>query len=63
MVILIEIKCNMLLYFQNTLLEWRYVFWLSGGVVLLANSVYVLLASAEIQWWNDPVPTNEPNDL
>lgn len=47
---------------QNTLLEWRNVFWISGGVVIVANSIYLVLASASIQWWNDPVPTSENDD-
>lgn len=47
---------------QNTLLEWRNVFWISGGVVIVANSIYLFLASASIQWWNDPVPTSETDD-
>lgn len=46
-------------YLQNTLLEWRNVFWISGGVVIVANTVYLVLARASIQWWNDPVPTSE----
>lgn len=49
-------------YLQNTLLEWRNVFWISGGVVIVANSIYLVLASASIQWWNDPVPTSETDD-
>lgn len=49
-------------YLQNTLLEWRNVFWISGGVVIVANSIYLVLASASIQWWNNPVPTSETDD-
>lgn len=52
----------MIFYSQNTLLEWRNVFWISGGVVIVANSIYLVLASASIQWWNDPVPTSETDD-
>ncbi|XP_050432361.1 putative inorganic phosphate cotransporter isoform X1 [Adelges cooleyi] len=47
---------------NNTLLEWRNVFWISGGVVLVANSVYVIFASAQIQWWNDPLPMSDTDD-
>jgi len=47
---------------NNTLLEWRNVFWISGGVVIVANSIYLVLASASIQWWNDPVPTSDTDD-
>ncbi|VVC37564.1 Major facilitator superfamily,Major facilitator superfamily domain [Cinara cedri] len=47
---------------DNTLLEWRNVFWISGGVVIATNIIYVMLASASIQWWNDPVSTSETNN-
>lgn len=47
---------------NNTLLEWRNVFWISGGVVIVGNAIYLVLARASIQWWNDPVSTNEIDD-
>lgn len=37
---------------NHTLSEWRLVFWISLGVFVVTNIVYVLFASGEEQWWN-----------
>nr|CAD7199800.1 unnamed protein product [Timema douglasi] len=38
----------------STLVQWRLVFWISVGVFLLTNFVFVLTASGEVQPWNSP---------
>ncbi|KRT78187.1 membrane transporter [Oryctes borbonicus] len=37
---------------NHTLGEWRLVFWISLGVFVVTNIIYVLFASGEEQWWN-----------
>ncbi len=34
--------------------EWRLTFWIVFGVLLATNTVYVLLARADIQPWDRP---------
>lgn len=34
--------------------EWRLVFWIVFAVFILTNLVFVLYASGEVQYWNDP---------
>ncbi|XP_053961369.1 putative inorganic phosphate cotransporter [Anastrepha ludens] len=37
-----------------TLLEWRLVFWVAFGVLVVTAFVYVIWASGEVQHFNDP---------
>lgn len=39
---------------QHTLAQWRLVFWITLGVLLGTNVVFVAFASGDEQWWNDP---------
>ncbi|XP_014215960.1 putative inorganic phosphate cotransporter [Copidosoma floridanum] len=39
---------------NQTLAEWRVVFWIVAGVLLGTNVVFVLWASGEVQEWNNP---------
>lgn len=39
---------------QSSITEWRMVFWISFIVFILTTIVYVLWASGETQWWNNP---------
>lgn len=39
---------------HGTLAEWTLVFWISFGVFTVTNIIYVLFASGEEQWWNNP---------
>nr|CAD7456924.1 unnamed protein product [Timema tahoe] len=39
---------------DSTLVQWRLVFWISVGVFLLTNFVFVFTASGEVQPWNSP---------
>lgn len=34
-------------------MQWRTVFWITAGVLLFTNVIYVLTASGEVQPWND----------
>ncbi|XP_033335730.1 putative inorganic phosphate cotransporter isoform X1 [Megalopta genalis] len=43
-----------LLTSNNRLYEWRLVFWIVLGVFILTNLIFVLFASGEVQYWNDP---------
>lgn len=44
----------MFLFFQASLLEWRLVFWVAFGVLVVTAIVYVIWASGEVQDFNDP---------
>lgn len=43
-----------IILFQHTLAEWRLVFWITLAVLVGTNIVFVLFASGDEQWWNDP---------
>lgn len=40
---------------HQTLEEWRLVFWITLGVCVFTNIVFLAFGSAEVQYWNDPV--------
>lgn len=39
---------------EETIHEWRLVFWIVFGAFVLANSVYLIWGSGRLQTWNDP---------
>ncbi|EZA49274.1 Putative inorganic phosphate cotransporter [Ooceraea biroi] len=39
---------------EQTLGQWRIVFWIVFGVFILTNVIFVIYASGEVQEWNDP---------
>ncbi|XP_046491031.1 putative inorganic phosphate cotransporter isoform X1 [Neodiprion pinetum] len=39
---------------NQTLSEWRVVFWICFGFFLQSNIVFVIWGDGEIQYWNDP---------
>lgn len=39
---------------QQTLTQWRTVFWIVLGVFILTNAIFILYASGEVQYWNNP---------
>ncbi|XP_024877927.1 putative inorganic phosphate cotransporter [Temnothorax curvispinosus] len=39
---------------EQTMMQWRTVFWIVLGVFILTNIIFVLYASGEVQYWNDP---------
>lgn len=39
---------------QQTLEQWRIVFWIVLSVFILTNVIFVAFASGEVQEWNDP---------
>ncbi|XP_017300224.1 putative inorganic phosphate cotransporter isoform X3 [Diaphorina citri] len=39
---------------NSTMLEWRLVFWISFGVIMITNVAYVFMGSGKIQSWNEP---------
>ncbi|XP_066601353.1 sialin-like isoform X2 [Prorops nasuta] len=36
------------------LMEWRMVFWVVFAVFIVTNLIFVLYASGEVEYWNDP---------
>uniref|UniRef100_A0A1B6C9M9 Major facilitator superfamily (MFS) profile domain-containing protein n=1 Tax=Clastoptera arizonana TaxID=38151 RepID=A0A1B6C9M9_9HEMI len=44
---------------DSTMAQWRLVFWIAVGVLLLTNCIYVVTASGEVQPWNDPQTSKE----
>lgn len=41
---------------NQSIYEWRIVFWIAFVVFNVTNLVYVIWASGEVQPWNDGVP-------
>ncbi|XP_017767230.1 PREDICTED: putative inorganic phosphate cotransporter isoform X2 [Eufriesea mexicana] len=39
---------------NESLTEWRLVFWIVFSFFILTNLIFVLYASGEVQYWNDP---------
>jgi ACS family sodium-dependent inorganic phosphate cotransporter len=39
---------------NQTLGEWRFVFWILFAVALLSNVVFLIYGSGDVQYWNDP---------
>lgn len=39
---------------EQTLTQWRTVFWIVLGVFIVTNMIFVIFASGEVQYWNDP---------
>lgn len=39
---------------NQTVGEWRMVFWIVVGVFVVTNAIYFMFASGDIQDWNDP---------
>lgn len=39
---------------QQTLTQWRTVFWIVLGVFIVTNIIFLIFASGEVQYWNDP---------
>uniref|UniRef100_A0A1I8P2I3 Major facilitator superfamily (MFS) profile domain-containing protein n=1 Tax=Stomoxys calcitrans TaxID=35570 RepID=A0A1I8P2I3_STOCA len=49
---------------NETMLQWRKVFWLAGGLNIAGNIIYILFASAEEQSWSRPTATaNNQEDM
>jgi ACS family sodium-dependent inorganic phosphate cotransporter len=42
---------------NRTILEWRNVFYISCGCLVVTNIIYVIWGSAKIQPWDDPLYT------
>ncbi|XP_032684299.1 putative inorganic phosphate cotransporter [Odontomachus brunneus] len=39
---------------NETLSQWQLVFWIVFGVFVVTNLIFILFASGEVQYWNDP---------
>ncbi|CAK9834371.1 Putative inorganic phosphate cotransporter [Anthophora retusa] len=39
---------------HETIAEWRLVFWIVFAVFIVTNLIFVLYASGEVEYWNDP---------
>lgn len=39
---------------NESLSEWRLVFWIVFAVFIVTNFIFVLYASGEVEYWNDP---------
>ena len=47
---------------NQTLSEWRLVFWIVFWVFFATNIIFILFASGEVQDWNDPAFLDREND-
>ncbi|EDW58765.1 putative inorganic phosphate cotransporter isoform X2 [Drosophila virilis] len=43
--------------------QWRIVFFITGGIYLLCNALFVLLGKATVQPWNDPPSVSSTTTL
>lgn len=39
---------------NQTLSQWRLVFWIVFAVFVVTNLIFILYASGEVEYWNDP---------
>ena len=39
---------------QDDQKHWQIVFWLAGGGYFIGGIIFIILASGEVQPWNDP---------
>lgn len=39
---------------NQTVTEWRVVFWMTFAIFLVANLIFVIWADGNVQYWNDP---------
>ncbi|XP_029176007.1 sialin-like [Nylanderia fulva] len=39
---------------DQTLTQWRIVFWIVLAVFIVTNIIFIVYASGEVQYWNDP---------
>ncbi|XP_011691709.1 PREDICTED: putative inorganic phosphate cotransporter [Wasmannia auropunctata] len=40
---------------STNILQWRSVFFLSAGIYMVGNLIFILFGTSEVQKWNDPV--------
>ena len=40
-------------FIQDDQKHWQIVFWLAGGGYFIGGIIYMILASGEVQYWND----------
>ncbi|KAF6201727.1 hypothetical protein GE061_004122 [Apolygus lucorum] len=48
---------------NQTMMEWRKVFWTSFVVIIATNVVYVIIGSGEVQPWNDPLAQHKDETI
>ncbi|XP_001601084.2 sialin-like [Nasonia vitripennis] len=39
---------------NQTLGEWRFVFWILFGVSIVSNAIFLVFGSGDVEYWNDP---------
>ncbi|XP_012272716.1 putative inorganic phosphate cotransporter [Orussus abietinus] len=44
---------------SGNILQWRIVFFLSSGIYVVGNTIFLLFGTAKVQKWNDPSPKDE----
>lgn len=44
-------------------MEWRKIFWITFGVIVLTNIIYNFFGSGEIQPWNDTIVATEEETI
>lgn len=49
-------------HLQRTLLQWRTVFWMTGGMMFFTNVFYLFTASGEVQPWDTPKRKRSPSE-
>lgn len=48
---------------DSTLGEWRLVFWIVLGVFIVTNLIFLMYASGDVQYWNDPDFVREDREM
>lgn len=51
---------TLIISIQNTIQEWRVVYWISFGIFVVTVIIYGIWGSGEVQSWND---RDEDNSL
>ncbi|XP_035730522.1 putative inorganic phosphate cotransporter [Vespa mandarinia] len=53
--ILAPLICSVIVPDPSNILQWRSIFFLSAGLYIIGNLIFVLFGKGKVQMWNDPV--------
>ncbi|KAG7208911.1 hypothetical protein KM043_015091 [Ampulex compressa] len=53
--ILAPLVASVIIKDPTNILQWRSVFFLSAGIYIICNLIFILFGTSKIQKWNDPV--------
>ena len=50
-------------FFQQTLEQWQYVFFITAGMLIISGLIYVFFSDSTLQSWNDDGNSTKTNEL